>query len=645
MVRLWTNGRLVWRSITLAIVLVGCHVSGAIAESIDHASESQTNSTNTTSQANTSPEISEELASAWELSAYFILALRYSCIMNDGCQVWQRTMTRSELGEAFYDLQEKINELISSGQGYKFSTQELVMMRRLQEEYASELASMRGRVDALPADVVREEVPQFSTTTKVVDRVTLALRGVPDTDRYVSRSPMSSSYGNDGEADGEFVNPGDWARVELARLSHEYGCVPFDPKLRPQAVPRDQFVAKLSPCLDRIYSLPIAVRTQPNTSWDIVALESSNQSHSDEEARYIVKLRDRFNKNFLIFKSVKSSDLIYVLEEDRDIAARLHIRFGTDIFVFKSIKPDDWQYKALVRMIEKYECIEGYEGDLQKSLSRREFAAGLNACLDNVYEMISNGLAEKFSREDLSALQQLKEEFAADIAALSGLQALIPPPKANFYSDDENLADGEMLDYPDRYFGNTIRPNDPLYQSLVEIGEHYECEGFKRPDNDRSKLQPLTRYEFSIGASDCIQEIFEKVELESLPREHIVAIMNLGSGFSLKPYIIYNDSKLAKNTIESSSQILAPDWVYPVFTRLKERYHCFYQSQKIEQAVNRIQVSQLLYVCLDRFNEIISAGLLDKIQTEDLVAIIKLRREFNQELIALIIARSRHDFE
>jgi len=55
-----------------------------------------------------------------------------------------------------------------------------------------------------------------------------------------------------------------------------------------------------------------------------------------------------------------------------------------------------------------------------KSLARYEFAAGLNACLDKINEIISAGLADKVSKEYLATLQKLQEEFAAELATLRG---------------------------------------------------------------------------------------------------------------------------------------------------------------------------------------------------------------------------------
>ncbi len=56
----------------------------------------------------------------------------------------------------------------------------------------------------------------------------------------------------------------------------------------------------------------------------------------------------------------------------------------------------------------------------QRTMTRYEFAAGLNSCLDKVNEIITAGLGSKISKEDLTAIQKLQEEFAAELAAGRG---------------------------------------------------------------------------------------------------------------------------------------------------------------------------------------------------------------------------------
>ncbi len=85
----------------------------------------------------------------------------------------------------------------------------------------------------------------------------------------------------------------------------------------------------------------------------------------------------------------------------------------TSVSELSDVQPGDWAFTALQRLVEEYGCLEGfpdqsYRGD--RALTRYEFAAGLNACLDVVIQLIgSDGLDE---------LRRLQEEFATELAAV-----------------------------------------------------------------------------------------------------------------------------------------------------------------------------------------------------------------------------------
>jgi hypothetical protein len=105
----------------------------------------------------------------------------------------------------------------------------------------------------------------------------------------------------------------------------------------------------------------------------------------------------------------------------------------------------------LQSLVERYGCIAGYpDGTFRgnRALSRYEFAAGLNACLDRVNELLAAGLADKVSREDLAVLQRLQEEFAAELATLRGrvdaLEARTAELEANQFSTTTKLS-GEVI--------------------------------------------------------------------------------------------------------------------------------------------------------------------------------------------------------
>jgi hypothetical protein len=123
----------------------------------------------------------------------------------------------------------------------------------------------------------------------------------------------------------------------------------------------------------------------------------------------------------------------------------------TSVSQLSDVQPTDWAFTALQSLVERYGCIAGYPDRTyrgQRAMTRYEFAAGLNACLDKINEIISSGLADKVSKEDLAALQRLQEEFAAELAALRGrvdqLEAKTAQLEAQQFSTTTKLS-GEAI--------------------------------------------------------------------------------------------------------------------------------------------------------------------------------------------------------
>lgn len=91
----------------------------------------------------------------------------------------------------------------------------------------------------------------------------------------------------------------------------------------------------------------------------------------------------------------------------------------TSVSQLRDVSPSAWAYQALQQLVERYGCIVGYpdrtfRGD--RALTRWEFAAGLNACLNTIERLLQENVA--IAREDIVRLNRLAEEFAAELAAL-----------------------------------------------------------------------------------------------------------------------------------------------------------------------------------------------------------------------------------
>ncbi|WP_334963877.1 iron uptake porin [Nostoc sp.] len=95
----------------------------------------------------------------------------------------------------------------------------------------------------------------------------------------------------------------------------------------------------------------------------------------------------------------------------------------TSVSQLSDVKPTDWAFQALRSLVERYGVIAGYpnqtfQGD--RAMTRYEFAAGLNAALDRINELVSAGTSDLLRKEDLETLQKLQSQFAPELAELRG---------------------------------------------------------------------------------------------------------------------------------------------------------------------------------------------------------------------------------
>ncbi|MEB3341374.1 iron uptake porin [Okeania sp.] len=144
----------------------------------------------------------------------------------------------------------------------------------------------------------------------------------------------------------------------------------------------------------------------------------------------------------------------------------------TSVNQLSDVQPTDWAFQALQSLVERYGCIAGYPDGTYKgnrAMTRYEFAAGMNACLDRITEIIA-GTGELVTKEDLEVLQRLQEEFAAELAALrgrvDGLEARTAELEANQFSTTTKLQ-GETLLMVSDTFGDGVVDDDDTQTTLA----------------------------------------------------------------------------------------------------------------------------------------------------------------------------------
>lgn len=130
----------------------------------------------TVTQVTSVSQLSDVDPSSWAFQALQSLIERYGCIAGypDGTFQADRALTRYEFAAGLYACLNSLTERLSGG---GLTPGDLATTRRLQEEFAAELATLRGRVDALETRTTELEEQQFSTTTKLTANIFFNVTG------------------------------------------------------------------------------------------------------------------------------------------------------------------------------------------------------------------------------------------------------------------------------------------------------------------------------------------------------------------------------------------------------------------------------------------------------------------------------------
>ena len=144
----------------------------------------------------------------------------------------------------------------------------------------------------------------------------------------------------------------------------------------------------------------------------------------------------------------------------------------TSVSQLSDVQPTDWAFQALQSLVERYGCIAGYpDGTFRgsRATTRYEFAAGLNACLDQILNLVGD-VEGGVSPEDLAAIRRLQEEFAAELATLRGrvdaLEARTAELEANQFSTTTKLVGEVAFILADSFGGDGTDGGDDESQTI-----------------------------------------------------------------------------------------------------------------------------------------------------------------------------------
>ena len=211
-----------------------------------------------------------------------------------------------------------------------------------------------------------------------------------------------------------------------------------------------QATSALAESADNIKTLNSTVQTAPS---------NRNAVHSNvSQKTELISHPDREQADSSIVNQVDSSALLLASDAEEQV---------TSVSQLSDVQPTDWAFAALQSLVERYGCIAGYPNSTyrgNRALTRYEFAAGLNACLDRVNELIATATSDLVTKQDLNTIQKLQEEFAAELSTLrgrvDGLEARTAELEANQFSTTTKL-NGEVIIAAIGATGGAPDRNDP----------------------------------------------------------------------------------------------------------------------------------------------------------------------------------------
>lgn len=145
----------------------------------------------------------------------------------------------------------------------------------------------------------------------------------------------------------------------------------------------------------------------------------------------------------------------------------------TNVSQLSDVRPTDWAYEALRSLVERYGCIAGYpDGTFRgnRAMTRYEFAAGLNACLQQIERQLGQ-TGDFATRADLETLQRLVDEFRTELATLGTrvdqLEGRVAFLEDHQFSTTTKLAGEAIFAITDEF--NQDVSNNTVFQDRVRL--------------------------------------------------------------------------------------------------------------------------------------------------------------------------------
>ncbi|MGB3642474.1 MAG: iron uptake porin [Rivularia sp. (in: cyanobacteria)] len=152
----------------------------------------------------------------------------------------------------------------------------------------------------------------------------------------------------------------------------------------------------------------------------------------------------------------------------------------TSVDSLSDIQPSHWAFQSVKSLVERYGCVAGYpDGTYRgnRSMTRYEFAALLNGCLDRMTQLIAASGNTTVTTTDMATVNKLREEFQGELATLRGkvdaLEYRTEALEANQFSTTAKLKGEAIFAVSDVFGGDDVNAGDsfdPILTNRVRLG-------------------------------------------------------------------------------------------------------------------------------------------------------------------------------
>ncbi|MFM7365237.1 MAG: iron uptake porin [Cuspidothrix sp.] len=206
----------------------------------------------------------------------------------------------------------------------------------------------------------------------------------------------------------------------------------------------------------------------------VLAASTKSFASQTEEAKERTGKDSLSTVNINISESDNIAQIIAQKEPQPELSSSPDESQVTSVSQLSDVQPTDWAFQALQSLVERYSCISGYPNSTFKGnrpLSRYEFAAGLNACLDQVNQLIASSTSELAVKADLESIQRLTEEFNTELTVLRGrldaIEARTTELEGNQFSTTTKLQGSVQFVLGGVLAGNNVLTKKPAPRTIT----------------------------------------------------------------------------------------------------------------------------------------------------------------------------------